>query len=58
MCACFSSLEQGIGGSYLGPDFISEVLRTEKEGIYTSQGFDLRFLSNVDPVDVERSVSG
>jgi hypothetical protein len=44
----------GIGGSYLGPCFVSEVLATEREGIYTSQGFTLRFLSNVDPVDFER----
>lgn len=48
----------GIGGSYLGPSFINEVLATEREGIFTSQGFTLRFLSNVDPVDVERSISG
>ena len=47
----------GIGGSYLGPSYISEVLATEREGIFTSQGFTLRFLSNVDPVDVERSIS-
>ena len=44
----------GIGGSYLGPCYVSEVLATEREGIYSSQGFTLRFLSNVDPVDFER----
>ena len=48
----------GIGGSYLGPAFVSEVLATEIQGIYSSQGFTLRFLSNVDPVDVERCVDG
>ena len=48
----------GIGGSYLGPAFVSEVLATEVEGIYASQGFTLRFLSNVDSVDVERCVDG
>ena len=46
----------GIGGSYLGPCYVAEVLATEKEGIYSSQGFTLRFLSNVDPVDFERCV--
>ena len=44
----------GIGGSYLGPSFVAEALATERQGIYLSQGFTLRFLSNVDPVDVER----
>jgi glucose-6-phosphate isomerase len=47
----------GIGGSYLGPEFISEVLATDELGIFTSQGITLRFLSNVDPVAVERTVS-
>jgi hypothetical protein len=45
----------GIGGSYLGPEFLHEVLKTESEGISTSLGYDLRFLANVDPVDVERT---
>ncbi len=45
----------GIGGSYLGPEFLHEVLKTESEGINTSLGYDLRFLANVDPVDVERT---
>ena len=45
----------GIGGSYLGPEFLHEVLKTEVEGIDSSLGYDLRFLANVDPVDVERT---
>ena len=45
----------GIGGSYLGPEFLHEVLKTEAEGIHSSLGYDLRFLANVDPVDVERT---
>lgn len=45
----------GIGGSYLGPEFLHEVLKTEAEGINSSLGYDLRFLANVDPVDVERT---
>ena len=44
----------GIGGSYLGPEFLHECLKTETEGINSSLGYTLRFLSNVDPVDVER----
>jgi glucose-6-phosphate isomerase len=45
----------GIGGSYLGPEFLHECLKTENEGIHQSLGYSLRFLSNVDPVDVERT---
>ena len=45
----------GIGGSYLGPEFLHEVLKTEPEGINSALGYSLRFLSNVDPVDVERT---
>ena len=45
----------GIGGSYLGPEFLHECLKTEPDGIHASLGYSLRFLSNVDPVDVERT---
>jgi len=45
----------GIGGSYLGPEFLHECLKTEPEGINSALGYTLRFLSNVDPVDVERA---
>lgn len=45
----------GIGGSYLGPEFLHECLKTEPEGIDAALGYSLRFLSNVDPVDVERT---
>ena len=45
----------GIGGSYLGPEFLHEVLKTEPEGINSALGYSLQFLSNVDPVDVERT---
>ena len=47
----------GIGGSYLGPEFVFEALRsdyrTTKEGHRTT-----RFLANVDPVDVGRALEG
>jgi len=45
----------GIGGSYLGPEFLHEVFKTEPEGINAALGYSLRFLANVDPVDVERT---
>ena len=45
----------GIGGSYLGPEFLHECLKTEPEGINSALGYTLRFLCNVDPVDVERA---
>mmetsp|Transcript_51985 Transcript_51985/g.125378 ORF Transcript_51985/g.125378 Transcript_51985/m.125378 type:complete len:818 (+) Transcript_51985:1228-3681(+) len=45
----------GIGGSYLGPEFLHEVLKTEPEGVNSALGYNLRFLANVDPVDVERT---
>lgn len=47
----------GIGGSYLGPEFLHECLKTEPEGMNSALGYTLRFLSNVDPVDVERTCS-
>jgi len=46
----------GIGGSYLGPDFLQEALKTEKEASGLSEEFTLKFLSNVDPVDVKRTI--
>jgi glucose-6-phosphate isomerase len=41
----------GIGGSYLGPAFMHEALRFERNAMESSEGFNLRFLSNVDPTD-------
>lgn len=48
----------GIGGSYLGPEFVSEALRTDGRGSEASAGRTLRFLANVDPVDVSRALEG
>jgi len=48
----------GIGGSYLGPEFVYEALRTDKDGAVASQGRRLRFLANVDPTDVARATEG
>jgi len=45
----------GIGGSYLGPEFLHEALRTERVASAAAGDRILRFLSNVDPVDVKRA---
>lgn len=50
----------GIGGSYLGPDFVYEALKTDSVAQTTGPdaGFELHFLANVDPVDVSRALHG
>eukprot|EP00188_Purpureofilum_apyrenoidigerum_P006322 Plantae.Rhodophyta-Purpureofilum_apyrenoidigerum.ctg9612.p1 GENE.Plantae.Rhodophyta-Purpureofilum_apyrenoidigerum.ctg9612~~Plantae.Rhodophyta-Purpureofilum_apyrenoidigerum.ctg9612.p1 ORF type:complete len:546 (+),score=104.96 Plantae.Rhodophyta-Purpureofilum_apyrenoidigerum.ctg9612:145-1638(+) len=48
----------GIGGSYLGPEFICEALRTEPSAKKAADGRRLRFLANVDPIDVSRATDG
>eukprot|EP00386_Alphamonas_edax_P007141 GDKI01023592.1.p1 GENE.GDKI01023592.1~~GDKI01023592.1.p1 ORF type:complete len:556 (-),score=224.41 GDKI01023592.1:297-1964(-) len=48
----------GIGGSYLGPEFVYEAVRTEPAGLEACQGRRLRFLANVDPIDVKRALEG
>ena len=45
----------GIGGSYLGPEFVYEALRSDYRGP-SSQVGQVRFLANVDPVDVGRGL--
>ena len=47
----------GIGGSFLGPLFVHTALRTNKEAAAQARG-QLRFLANVDPVDVARALNG
>lgn len=48
----------GIGGSYLGPEFVYEALRTDKACAEAADGRRLRFLANVDPIDVTRALEG
>ena len=48
----------GIGGSYLGANFIYEALRTDKSAAKEAEGRELRFLANVDPVGVTRAIEG
>ena len=46
----------GIGGSYLGPEFVYEALRFDPICQTASAGLKLRFLANVDPIDFHRAV--
>jgi len=46
----------GIGGSYLSLEFVYEALRFHKESREKAKGRVLRFLANVDPIDVARAL--
>lgn len=48
----------GIGGSYLGPEFVAEAWRTDPTCARAAEGRRLRFLANVDPIDVTRALEG
>ena len=48
----------GIGGSYLGAEFVYEALRTKPINQQPSHQRRLRFLANVDPIDVARALEG
>jgi glucose-6-phosphate isomerase len=48
----------GIGGSFLGPLFVHTALRTDQESAAHAAGRTLRFLANVDPIDVARALNG
>ncbi|XXQ32960.1 Glucose-6-phosphate isomerase [Plasmodiophora brassicae] len=48
----------GIGGSYLGAEFVYEALRHERVAKQAAKGRRLRFLANVDPVAVARATEG
>ncbi|GAB2212569.1 hypothetical protein Droror1_Dr00020543 [Drosera rotundifolia] len=48
----------GIGGSYLGPLFVHTALQTDPEGVEAARDRQLRFLANVDPIDVAKSIKG
>lgn len=53
-----SVLAIGIGGSYLGPRFVAEAMRMYPTAYSASTGRTLRFLANVDPVDVSLALEG
>lgn len=48
----------GIGGSYLGPEFVYEALRTDSDASKSAQGRQMKFLANVDPIDIARATEG
>ena len=48
----------GIGGSYLGPEFVFEALRTDEASRKGAEGRRLKFLANVDPIDFTRAIDG
>ncbi|XP_065881810.1 glucose-6-phosphate isomerase, cytosolic [Euphorbia lathyris] len=48
----------GIGGSFLGPLFVHTALQTDPEASKYAKGRQLRFLANVDPIDVARNITG
>ncbi|XAR61776.1 Glucose-6-phosphate isomerase [Bertholletia excelsa] len=48
----------GIGGSFLGPLFVHTALQTDPEAVECAKGRQLRFLANVDPIDVARNITG
>uniref|UniRef100_A0A2C9U032 Glucose-6-phosphate isomerase n=1 Tax=Manihot esculenta TaxID=3983 RepID=A0A2C9U032_MANES len=48
----------GIGGSFLGPLFVHTALQTDSEASQCAKGRQLRFLANVDPIDVARNIAG
>jgi glucose-6-phosphate isomerase len=50
----------GIGGSYLGTQFVAEAMRYDKlnGGYEASKENTIRFIANVDPMDFHRAVDG
>ncbi|KAL8145040.1 glucose-6-phosphate isomerase, cytosolic [Apium graveolens] len=48
----------GIGGSFLGPLFVHTALQTDPEASECAAGRQLRFLANVDPIDVAKNITG
>lgn len=46
----------GIGGSYLGTDFVYNALKSHKTYNALSEGFELKFIANVCPVDFHNAV--
>lgn len=53
-----NTLVIGIGGSYLGPEFVFEALKTDDASSKAAEGRKLRFLANVDPIDFARAMDG
>jgi glucose-6-phosphate isomerase len=45
----------GIGGSYLSIEFVYEALRSHPQYKALAAGRRIRFLANVDPIDLDRA---
>lgn len=45
----------GIGGSYLSIEFVYEALRSHPQYKGLAEGRKIRFLANVDPIDIDRA---
>lgn len=48
----------GIGGSYLGTEFVYEAFKTWPAAAEAAKGRRTRFLANVDPIDIKRALEG
>lgn len=48
----------GIGGSYLGGEFVYQALKDHRDYEKSSHGLNLRFLANVCPIDFKRAFDG
>lgn len=48
----------GIGGSYLAGEFVYEALKSHHEYEKKADGYNLKFLANVCPIDFKRAVKG
>lgn len=46
----------GIGGSYLSIEFVYEALRSHPDVKKAADGRKIRFLANVDPIDLDRAL--
>ncbi|KAG9451630.1 hypothetical protein H6P81_011595 [Aristolochia fimbriata] len=56
--ALMNVIAVGIGGSFLGPLFVHTALQTDPEAVACAKGRQLRFLANVDPIDVAQNITG
>lgn len=48
----------GIGGSFLGPEFVFEALKFDETARAAAKGMNMKFLANVDPIDFYRATDG
>jgi glucose-6-phosphate isomerase len=48
----------GIGGSYLGGEFVYQALKDNADYAERTKGYNLRFLANICPIDFKRAFEG